>query len=88
MKGNKNALKTGEYETISFETLSEEEKELYGRVSTDPATQVNARYKILEIRAFRLMKRYSDELKMKKSDKVLLESLAGFMNLWIIGLAV
>lgn len=75
MQGNKNALKTGEYETISFETLSEEEKELYERVSTDPATQVNGRYKILEIRTFRLMKRYSDELKKKKPDEDLLESL-------------
>ncbi|MCM3034091.1 HGGxSTG domain-containing protein [Niallia sp. MER 6] len=75
LKGNKNALKTGEYETISFDTLSEEEKELYERVSTDPATQVNGRYKILEIRTFRLMKRYVDELKKKKPDEELLESL-------------
>lgn len=75
LKGNKNALKTGEYETISFDTLSEEEKELYERVSTDPATQVNGRYKILEIRTFRLMKRYADELKKKKPDEELLESL-------------
>lgn len=74
LKGNKNALKTGEYETISFETLSKEEKELYERVSTDPVTQVNGRYKILEIRTFRLMKRYADELKKKKPDEDLLES--------------
>lgn len=75
MKGNKNALKTGEYETISFETLSEEEKELYERVSTDPAKQVNGRYKMLEIRTFRLMKRYTDELKKKKPKEDLIESL-------------
>jgi uncharacterized protein YjcR len=75
MKGNKNALKTGEYETIAFETLSEEEKELYERVTTDPAKQVNGRYKILEIRTFRLMTRYSEELKKKKPDEDLLESL-------------
>jgi hypothetical protein len=75
MKGNKNALKTGEYETIAFETLSKEEKELYERVTIDPAKQVNGRYKILEIRTFRLMKRYSEELKKNKPNEDLLESL-------------
>ncbi len=75
MKGNKNALKTGEYETIVFETLSEDEKELYEKVTTDPAKQVNGRYKILEIRTFRLMKRYSDEMKKVRPDEELLESL-------------
>ena len=36
MKGNKNALKTGEYETISFDALSEEEQGLIKQVSEDP----------------------------------------------------
>jgi len=75
LKGNKNAVKTGEYETIVYETLSDEEKELYERVATDPAKQVNGRYKILEIRTFRLMTRYSDELKKKRPDEELLERL-------------
>ncbi|MCO8150931.1 hypothetical protein NHM07_20775 [Bacillus subtilis] len=75
MKGNKNALKTGEYETISFETLSEKEKELYERVSTDPAKQVNGRYKMLEIRTYRLMQRYAAELEKKNPNEDILEKL-------------
>ncbi|MGX8235642.1 HGGxSTG domain-containing protein [Bacillus subtilis] len=75
MKGNKNALKTGEYETISFETLSEKEKELYERVSTDPAKQVNGRYKMLEIRTYRLMQRYAAELEKKNPSEDILEKL-------------
>lgn len=75
MKGNKNAVKTGEYETISYGTLTEEEKELYEQINTDPAKQVNGRLKIIDIRSYRLMKRYADELIKEKPDVSILESL-------------
>lgn len=75
LKGNKNALKTGEYETILYDTLTDEEKELYELVSTDPAKQVNGRYKMVEIRAFRLMQRHSAELKKEKPDFSVVDSI-------------
>jgi hypothetical protein len=75
MKGNKNAVKTGEYETIIAQTLTDEERELYDQITVDPTKQVNGRYKILEIRTLRVMKRYADELRKPKPDNDLLESL-------------
>lgn len=68
MKGNKNALKTGEYETISYDTLLEDEKELFNLVPEDPLTQVKGRFKLLEFRTRRLMKRYNDEMEKEKPD--------------------
>lgn len=75
MKGNKNAVITGEYETISFDTLLEDEKELYSMIPEDIDKQVKGRYKLLEIRTLRLMKRYSEELLKKKPDFGLINRL-------------
>lgn len=63
------------YETILYATLTYEEKELYELVSTDPAKQVNGRYKMIEIRAFRLMQRHSAEMKKKKPDFSVVDSI-------------
>lgn len=72
--GNKNALKTGEFETISYDTLSTEEKELYEQVPEDAATQVKGRYRIIEIRTRRIMKLYEDEwLKDKPNIKRIMQ---------------
>lgn len=68
MKGNKNALKTGEYETITYDTLSEAEKELYELIPEDVEKQAKGRYKLVEIRTHRLMTRYMRELEKKKPD--------------------
>ncbi|NLP50398.1 HGGxSTG domain-containing protein [Bacillus sp. RO1] len=68
LKGNKNAIVTGEYETISFDTLLDDEKELYNMIPEDIDRQVKGRYKILEIRTRRLMQRYSQELEKNKPD--------------------
>ena len=35
-KGNKNAIKTGEYETIFADMLSDEEKDIYSNLNDDP----------------------------------------------------
>ncbi|MFJ8531686.1 HGGxSTG domain-containing protein [Bacillus sp. NPDC094106] len=35
LRGNKNALKTGEHESIYYDTLLEDEKSLYDNMSTD-----------------------------------------------------
>ncbi|WBL27532.1 HGGxSTG domain-containing protein [Bacillus safensis] len=68
LKGNKNAIVTGEYETISFDTLLDDEKELFKMIPEDIDKQVKGRYKILEIRTRRLMQRYTMELKKNKPD--------------------
>ncbi|WP_338368031.1 phage terminase small subunit, partial [Enterococcus faecium] len=56
-KRNKNALKTGEYETIFFETLSDEEKDIYSSLNDDPSFVLSEEIRLLKIRQFRMMKR-------------------------------
>lgn len=75
MKGNKNALTTGEYESISYDTLLDDEKELIGQIPEDPYKNAEGRYKLLEIRTRRLMKRYTDEMLKEKPDFSKVESL-------------
>lgn len=55
--GNKNALKTGEYETIFYETLSDEEKDIYSNLNNDPSFVLSEEIRLLKIRQFRMMKR-------------------------------
>ena len=56
-KRNKNALKTGEYETIFFETLSDEEKDIYSSLNDNPSFVLSEEIRLLKIRQFRMMKR-------------------------------
>ncbi|EMF0063445.1 small subunit of terminase [Enterococcus hirae] len=56
-KRNKNALKTGEYETIFFETLSDEEKDIYSSLNDAPSFVLSEEIRLLKIRQFRMMKR-------------------------------
>ncbi|EIT2811407.1 small subunit of terminase [Enterococcus faecium] len=56
-KRNKNALKTGEYETIFFDTLSDEEKDIYSSLNDDPSFVLSEEIRLLKIRQFRMMKR-------------------------------
>lgn len=53
-RGNKNALKTGEYETILFEDMSEEEQQYFTSISTDPIVQIDLRIRKLTIREERM----------------------------------
>ncbi|HAP2811074.1 TPA: small subunit of terminase [Enterococcus faecalis] len=55
--GNKNALKTGEYETIFYDTLSEEEREIYSSMNDDPSLVLLEEIRLLKLRQFRMMKR-------------------------------
>lgn len=66
-KGNKRALKTGRYETILFETLTEKEKKIYLEMTTDALESVIEKIKILKIRELRILARIS-ELKNKKEN--------------------
>ena len=56
-KRNKNALKTGEYETIFYETLSDEEKDIYSNLNNDPSFVLSEDIRLLKIRQLRMMKR-------------------------------
>jgi len=59
-KRNKNAVKTGEYETIWLDTLSEEERELVGKVKDKVVDLIDDDIKLMEIRIRRMMQRIAD----------------------------
>lgn len=58
--GNKNALKTGEFETIFEDVLSDEEKDIYSNLSDDPFFVLSEEIKLLKIRQRRMMHRIKD----------------------------
>lgn len=55
--GNKNAVTTGEYETIWFDALDEDELQLIERIDTDPLVQANDSLMKLELRERRMLLR-------------------------------
>ncbi|MFS1048296.1 phage terminase small subunit [Enterococcus faecium] len=57
---NKNALKTGEYETIFFDTLSDDEKDIYSSLDDDPSFVLSEEIRLLKIRQLRMMKRIKE----------------------------
>lgn len=59
-KRNNNALKTGEYETIFFDTLSDEEKDIYSSLDDDPSFVLSEEIRLLKIRQLRMMKRIKE----------------------------
>ncbi|QCK24230.1 phage terminase small subunit [Enterococcus faecium] len=59
-KRNKNALKTGEYETIFFDTLSDDEKDIYSSLNDDPSFVLSEEIRLLKIRQLRMMKRIKE----------------------------
>ena len=60
-KGNKNAVTTGEYETILLNELSDEEKLLYQSCEiTDKVTEIKKQYKMLSLREFRITRRIKE----------------------------
>lgn len=59
-KGNKNALTTGEYESIIYDVLGEEEKALYHQINLDRLAQTNNEIKLTEIRLRRMMLRIKE----------------------------
>lgn len=66
--GNSNALKSGRYETIKYDTMSEEEKELIDVVTDDPITiQVNL-IRELEVRERRMLHRIAELQDMASED--------------------
>lgn len=65
-KGNKNALVTGEYEKLSFLTMSPRERELFEGITDDPLITINTQIRELKIRQYRIMQRI-EQLKVKKA---------------------
>lgn len=59
-KRNKNAVKTGEYETIFAGLLSDEEKDIYSTMNDDPFFILDEEIRILKIRQYRMLKRIKD----------------------------
>ncbi|MDP4430186.1 phage terminase small subunit [Enterococcus faecalis] len=59
-KRNKNAVKTGEYETIFADLLSDEERDIYSNMNDDPFFILNEEIRILKIRQYRMLKRIKD----------------------------
>lgn len=59
-KDNKNAVTTGEYESIIFDVLEDDEKELYYKVSLDRLVQVNEDIRLTDIRLRRMLLRIKE----------------------------
>lgn len=57
--GSKNALKTGEYESIWFDCLTEAEQELYSNINLDTLAQVGEDIRLITVRERRMMERIS-----------------------------
>lgn len=75
---NKNAVKTGEYETIFFDTLSDDEKDIYSNLSDDPFFVLSEEIKLLKIRQRRMMQRISEAEKgLGQKDEQVLYELRG-----------
>lgn len=69
-KGNKNAIKTGEYETIFAGMLSDEEKDIYSNMNDDPFFILNDEIRLLKVRQFRMMKRIKEAEKGLNDEEV------------------
>lgn len=58
--GNKNALTTGQYETIMLDQLSDDERAIFEGVTDDPLITINTEIRRLKVRQYRISKRISD----------------------------
>lgn len=75
---NKNALKTGEHETIFADTLSTTEMDFYSTMSEDPFFIMSEEVRLLKIRQLRMMQRIKNiEDGMTESEFEYLQELRG-----------
>ena len=63
-------IRTGELETITFDTLSEEEKKIWGNISITSTTQLEQDLRIISIRELRMLKRMNELLEEGKMSEV------------------
>jgi uncharacterized protein YjcR len=61
--GNKNAVTTGEYESLMLDMLDEEERERFSAIPTDPLVQIDLKIRELSWREWKMMQR----IKQKES---------------------
>ncbi|MEY8747018.1 hypothetical protein AB9M62_48635 [Bacillales bacterium AN1005] len=54
-------MKHGLYETIWMDTITDEEREMYHQVSTDPNVQADSEYRLSELRIRRMLLRIQQE---------------------------
>ncbi|MBC1516864.1 phage terminase small subunit [Listeria immobilis] len=74
--GNKNAVTTGEYETLSWEFMTERERQLYESMDGNLVTHINQTIRELEIRKRRMMERIANiEKSMSDVEKSTLKQL-------------
>ncbi|EAD3671817.1 hypothetical protein EHQ06_12280 [Listeria monocytogenes] len=74
--GNKNAVTTGEYETLSWEFMTERERQLYDSMDDDLITRTNQTIRDSEIRKYRMMERIANiEKSMSDVEKSTLKQL-------------
>lgn len=69
-KGNKNAVKTGEYETIWLDTLDDDERVFFDSIPLNVMVQIDNEIRLLEIRERRMMKRVKDVMDGWEEDEV------------------
>ena len=69
MLGNKNSLKTGEYEKIWFNTMSTEDIRQYELTPTNALEQLDHEIKLTDIREKRMMKRIREAERLEVKDK-------------------
>src|SRR4051812_9327618 len=55
MKGNKRAVTTGEYETLHYSALSEDERQLYDTIDVMPRPQAEGAILLASIREHRIL---------------------------------
>jgi len=72
-KGNKNALKTGERETIWLDQLADEEKALYTYVTTDKLKALDEEIRLITIRERRMLQRIGN---LRKHDMTVIETVS------------
>lgn len=65
---NKNAVKTGEFETLFFDTLNQEEKTLIEVISSDKERLLLQEIKLLTVREHRMLKRIES---LKEAEKLM-----------------
>jgi uncharacterized protein YjcR len=64
-KRNKNAVRTGEHETIWLDQMSAAEREMFQSINTDPLAQIDENIRLLTYRERRMLS-YLNELRQQK----------------------
>jgi len=70
MKQNKNAVSTGEYETIWMDTLTDEEQQLLPKVKHEVIDLIDDDIKLIEIRIRRMMQRINQSVEAENTSNI------------------